>query len=244
MTIEGLDDAFVAVERERKRLVVHAADVAVADELERQFATRNVAVDYRRTAAFDEGFVVIRDADGRFRGTLGIDQFDTVLSPETTPLWALEPSETEADELFDFLENTLFSSYDRRQMLAATREIEDRAWRAAEGHLYAGFQRTAALEAQREAYDRLSARGELSVTVFTDDDWDKALEELSVVSASGEIGQFWFVVFDGTVEENQACALVAEEREPGLYYGFWTYDPAFVGELVAYLEDTYDVPEA
>ncbi len=129
-------------------------------------------------------------------------------------------------------------------MLAATREIEDRAWRAAEGHLYAGFQRTAALEAQREAYDRLSARGELSVTVFTDDDWDKALEELSVVSASGEIGQFWFVVFDGTVEENQACALVAEEREPGLYYGFWTYDPAFVGELVAYLEDTYDVPEA
>jgi hypothetical protein len=248
MTISGLDDALESVERERKRLEVYTAETDVAAELERQFATRNVAVDYRRTAAFNEGFVVVRDADGTFRGTLGIDQFDAVLSPETHPPWVLERAETETGELFDFLENTLFASYDRRQMLAATREIEDRAWRTAEGNLYAGFQRETAFEAQRAHYRDLSARGELSVTVFVDDDWDGPLEGPSegpsVVSASGEIGRFWFVVFDGGSSEHQACALVAEERRPGRYYGFWTYDPALVGELAAHLEGAYDVPNA
>ena len=54
-----------------------------------------------------------------------------------------------------------------------------------------------------------------------------------------ELGRFWFVAFDGGESELRTCALLAEEREPGAFYGFWTYDPALVGRLVDYLRRTY-----
>ena len=54
-----------------------------------------------------------------------------------------------------------------------------------------------------------------------------------------ELGRFWFVVFDGDGNELRTCALLAEERDPDAFYGFWTYDPALVGRLVAYLRTTY-----
>jgi DICT domain-containing protein len=49
------------------------------------------------------------------------------------------------------------------------------------------------------------------------------------------------VAFDGGDTEMESCALLAEERRDGEFYGFWTYDPSMVDELVAYLETTYDV---
>ena len=39
-------------------------------------------------------------------------------------------------------------------------------------------------------------------------------------------------------------ALVAEERIPGSFYGFWTYDGETVGEIIDYLRTTYAFPEA
>ncbi|ADD05539.1 DICT domain protein [Natrialba magadii ATCC 43099] len=244
MTISGLEEALEIVENERKHLAVYTAETDVAAELQQQFTTRNVTVEHRQAAAFDDGFVVIRGADGSFRGALGIEYFGAILSPDSYPPWTLENSGIETRQVFDFLENTLFSSYDRRQLLAVSREIEERAWRLGEGALYAGFERKAAFEKQREVYDRLSSRGALSVTVFLDAAWDAPTEGLAVVSALGEIGQFWFVVFDGAGNTQQACALVAEERQPGRYYGFWTYDPELVGELVACLEDIDGVQSA
>ncbi|ELY64314.1 DICT sensory domain-containing protein [Natronococcus jeotgali] len=247
MTVETLGEALEAVERERKRLEVYAADDGVAADLERQFATRNVDVEYRRAAAFEEGFVVIRGPSGEFRGALGLEEFDAVLSPEIHPPWTLEGNAPDARELFDFLENTLFAAYDRRQMLAAAREIEERAWRTAAGRLYAGFQREAAFDDQRAVYDRLASRGALSVTAFVDEAWDgtKGSDgDPPLVSGSGELGRFWFVAFDGGGDVGRTCALVAEERRPDRYYGFWTYDPVLVDELFAHLETSYDVPTA
>lgn len=82
MTIDSLRDALETVEDERKRLEVYTAEADVAAELERQFTTRNVAVDHRQATAFDDGFVAIRGPDDGFRGALGLDQFDAILSPE------------------------------------------------------------------------------------------------------------------------------------------------------------------
>ncbi|TYL39733.1 histidine kinase [Natronococcus pandeyae] len=244
MTIDSLRDALESVERERKRLEVYTAEPAVAAELERQFTTRNVTVDHRQAEAFDDGFVAIRDPDNGFRGTLGLDQFDAILSPETHLPWAVESTDVDTRELFDFLENTLFASYDRRQMLAASREIEERAWRIGEGTLYAGFEREAALVDQLEVYDRLASHEMLTAIAFVDDTWGRSATDLTVVPDSDEIGAFWFVVFDGAGSDLQKCALVAEERRAGQYYGFWTYDPEFVDELVDYLERTYDPQNA
>jgi len=81
--------------------------------------------------------------------------------------------------------------------------------------------------------------------VFIDDEWTEPVPEgVAVVSErDSELGDYWFVVFDGGDNEQEACALLAEERHPGSFYGFWTYDPAMVAELITYLETTYEIPE-
>ncbi len=98
----------------------------------------------------------------------------------------------ETRELFDF-ENTVFSAYDRRQMLTAAREIEERAWRVGGGTLYVGFQRRDALADQKDVYERLATHRSVTVTVFIDDEWDDPFDDVTVVTdADGEIGDVWF----------------------------------------------------
>lgn len=242
--MNSLRDSFEPVERRRKTLEIHTDDERVIAELRRQFETRNVDVTQRSLGAIDDtGFVIVRDGDGEFRGALGIDQFEAILSPEIHPPWELAETDPDRADLFDFLENTLFSSYDRRQMVATAREIEERAWRVGTGRLYAGFQRADALRAQADLYDRFGDRDSITVAVFLEEEVDAALADtVTVVTESdGELGAVWFVAFDGGGNELHRCALIAEERDPGRYYGFWTFDPAIVGELFSYLETTYDV---
>lgn len=236
-----LGDALESVDRRRKRLEVYSDDRETAEEVKQQFSTHNVDVDIRdRPVLGDPGFVIVWSEGGTFQGGLGLDHFEAMLSPEIHPPWELAASDVGTSELFDFLENTVFSSYDRRQMLYAAREIEERAWRTGRGSLFVGFQREKAFSAESDVYERLATRGDLSVTAFVRDEWSGGLDDVRVVSESdGEIGSFWFVIFDGGGNELQACALLAEEREPDRYYGFWTYEPATVESLVDYLESTY-----
>ncbi|MFA9415472.1 DICT sensory domain-containing protein [Natrinema sp. HArc-T2] len=240
-----LGDPIETVEGQRKTLEVHTDDDAIFEGLRRQFETRNVDVRRQLLGSLDgAGFVIIRSADGTFRGALGLDQFAAILSPRTHPPWELAETDDDRAELFSFLEETLFTSYSRRQMLATTREIEDRAWRVGAGRLYAGFERARAFAAQTDVYERFGRHDSLSVAVFIDDEWTEPVPEgVAVVSERGsELGDYWFVVFDGGDNDQEACALLAEERHPGSFYGFWTYDPAMVAELITYLETTYDVP--
>lgn len=239
--MDSLRDAFSTVEDRRTRLEVYTDDDESVAELERQFSTRNVEVDSRPARGFDDpGFVILRTATGQFQAGLGLSQFDAVLSPTSHPPWEL--SRTDPTELFGFLEGTLFAAYDRPQLLVAAREIEERAWRVADGRLYTGFQRDAAADQQTSVYEALADRGTLTVTVFVGDGWTGPIDDVPVVQdAADEIGSFWFVVFDGAETGVHACALVAEERQPGEYFGFWTYDPDDVASIVDYLERAYDV---
>ena len=59
------------------------------------------------------------------------------------------------------------------------------------------------------------------------------------IATAPEIGSFWFLAFDGGSEPQNACALLAEERSPEAFYGFWTYDEDLVGAIEAYLSSTY-----
>ena len=236
--MDTLDAAFDRVAARRKTLEVYD-DGAVGSELEEQFSTRNVEV-VRRTFPSRE-FLVVRDADGEFQGALGIETLRAIVSPETHPPWVLSDAGSDASELFDFLDNTLFTAYDRRQMLAVSREIEERAWRADAGTLYAGFQNAGAFRAQVPVYDRFARESGVAVRIFIEDGWNEDLDDgIDVVSdTGGEIGRYWFVLFDGGGSDLNAGGLLAEEREPGTYYGFWTHDPEFVEEITSYLRRTY-----
>lgn len=194
-------------------------------------------------AGFPEGFVVVRDADGEFHGALGTDQLDPIVSPETQPPWEIAADAVDPTAVFSFLANTIFTAYDRRRMLAAAREIEERAWRADAGQLFAGFQRVEAFEDQRYVYERFVRETDVPVRLFVAEAWDESLDALPIVSDAGdEIGAFWFVLFDGGESRYDACGLLAEEREPGSFYGFWTYEPARVAEIVTYLRTEYIDP--
>lgn len=237
--MDSLEDAIRAVEGHRRTLDVYTAAESVASELERQFSTRNVRVARERVPPRDDpGFVVVRDEDGTFRGAVGVEQLRTLLAPEVRPPWT-DDADEEVAEAFDFLQNTIFTSYDRRQMLAAAREIEERAWRANRGWLYVGFQRADAFESQLPVYDRFATERALTIRIFVDDEWaEEAPGTIEVVSdAGGEIGEFWFVLFHA--DGPSSCGLLAEERSPGRFYGFWTYDPGRVEALVDHLDERY-----
>lgn len=238
--MDSLEAAIDRVGAARKFLEVFTADEEVAAELTSQFSTRNVDVSHRPLpSGVARGFVIVRDEDGTFRGALGIGALDAIVSPETHPPWVLADSRVEPTDVFDFLENTLFTSYDRRQMLAAAREIEERAWRIATGELFVGFQRAATFDDQRPVYERFEAETDVAVTVFVADEWDVAPAPVPVVTDGAELGRYWFVLFDGGGNAIDACGLLAEEREPGTFFGFWTYDAELVDEIVAYLRETY-----
>lgn len=246
--MDALEDAFEVVGSQRKVLELYTGDEALAAAFERQFATRNVRVErHPLPSARDRGFVVVRSVDGEFRGALGVETLEAILSPVTHPPWELSGSDHDARELFSFLDDTLFSSYDRRQMLATAREIEERAWRADAGTLYAGFQNAQAFAAQRGVYGRFASERDVDVRVFVEDEWtatdewaDTTEGSLTVVTDDAdEIGAFWFVIYDGGGTELQKCGLLAREVVPGRFYGFWTYDPALVAEIVDYLAATY-----
>ncbi|USZ67770.1 sensor protein [Halorussus salilacus] len=224
------------------------------ERLESHFETRTVAVDH--VSIPDDGsggFVVVTDR-GEFVGSVGAAAVRDLLGesprrsrtgsvPGDPSTESLGPSDA-TRALLGLLADTTFVSFDRRRMLAVTREIEDRAYRLGAGTLRTGFQRGSALAAQRELYESLAAESLLDVHVYLRPDWTSdapASEGLALHAVdSDEIGEFWFVVFDGGGDPEQACALVAAERgDSGEFDGFWTYDPETVAEIDAYLERTY-----
>ncbi|MFC3957081.1 histidine kinase [Halovivax cerinus] len=239
--MESLTDAVASVQARRQTLDVYAQSPSVATVLAEQFSTRNVSVRHRPMPARDEpGFVLVRDAAGEFRGAIGLDRLDALLSPDRHPPWELDAG-VDTAAVFTFLDNTLFTSASRRQLLAVTREIEERAWRIATGHLVAGFQTGAALAAQSGVYDRLATETDLTVRVLVADEWDGDLSSAIDVldGVTGEIGDFWVVCFDGEETRLNTSAIVAEERDSGRFRGFWTDDPDRVAEIATYLDATY-----
>lgn len=247
--MRSFGEALRDVEAREQTLEVYTDDDELVTALEAQFATRTVTVVRHPLVGEPPGFILIRDSDDDFQGALGLEQFERLVEATTAPGRGREGGRLggELEPLFSFFEETLFTSGDRGQLLAISREIEDRAWRTGSGTILAGFQRRSAFLPQFDVYDRLAADTDLDVAVYVADDWSEG--ELSDETGSrggrgvGEraftvhdemgvpIGDYWFVLFDGGPGGEQACGLLAEERR-AQYYGFWTDDPATVAELI------------
>lgn len=231
----SLTELIAGVEADEKTLVVYNAEDAV-EELRARFADRNVVVEADRTATRTDRFVVMVSADGEILTAVGIDRL--LEEPET------KAPDAESDPhrpILDRLDETTFTSYGRREMLAASREIEDRAWRIGGGELHSGFQRLSVFETQLDVYTNLGGRETLTVHAYGIPDASVPEQDSFVVHAerSEEIERSWFVVYDGAGVDENKCALLAEEREPGSFYGFWTYDPGTVDYVLEYLSSEY-----
>lgn len=233
MSLSELIDGVVASE---KTLTVFDPSDGVVEQLAEHFVDRNVSVE---SASSDEGpsnFAVLR-TDETFHTAVSVDEI--LKRPED-----IEPG-FERDSyapILDHLDEMLFTSYDREQMLSATREIEDRAWRVGAGEIHAGFQVGRNISPQLETYRRLGSRDELSVHayVYPDSDIPRVDQFQLHLSRSDEIRNSWFVVYDGNGVDDYKCALVAEETDSDVgFSGFWTYDPATVDYITNYLVTSY-----
>lgn len=218
-----------------KRLTVYASDDETG--IEERFGDSGVGIDRRPLPPHGpEPFVVIRDG-GAFAGALGLAEFEELLRPPIERPGDRESVSAGYRALFDVLDDTVFSSLDRRQLLGASREIEDRAFRVGNGVLRVGFQRLSVFEGQADTYRLLAGTDGLDVHVYGLPDWEPpAIDGVTYHGCTdSSVGRYWAVAFDGGADDQQACALLARERDDS-YTGFWTYDPETVGTILDGLE--------
>ncbi|MFD1633600.1 DICT sensory domain-containing protein [Haloplanus ruber] len=238
----GLFELIAAVEAEEKTLTVFNPEAGVATALREHFVDRNLTIERAESDAGPHNYAVLsRDNDF----LAAVDVGDVLESTNgVTPEFTRENYETVLDEL----EETLFTSYDTERMVAASKEIEDRAWRGANGELHAGFQTCGRFASQADVYAHLADRGDLAVHVYAHPEGCDELDGVGAanlhVSTATEIHDSWFVAYDGGGVDAMKCALLAEERLPGSFYGFWTYDPETVDEVIEHLWTTHGSPEA
>ncbi|MFC7236179.1 DICT sensory domain-containing protein [Halosegnis marinus] len=237
----SLTELIRGVEDHEKTLTVFNSDADAVETIRAQFGDRNLTVTGESTPSGTPGSFVVLSKDDEFVTAASISE---VLSDraDTDPEFA----EDAYRPILDHLDETMFTSYDTEQMIAASREIEDRAWRLGKGELHAGFQKLSILSPQMDVYEQLASKEGLKVHAYAAPDTEVPDHDTDLtihVERADEIRESWFVVYDGAGVDVNKCALLAEEREPRSFYGFWTYDPETVDWILDYLETSYGLIE-
>jgi hypothetical protein len=234
----SLTELIAGVETHQKTLTVFNPDAGLVDALSDHFADRNVVVQAEETDHGPSNYVVLGEDDD-FLTAAGVQSL--LSDAETRP--GFESASYES--VLDHLDETMFTSFSKGRMLAASREIEDRAWRVGAGELHSGFQTVSVLKGELDVYERLGSRDDLNVHAYAYPDTDLPDCEHFTLhpERTEEIEKSWFVAYDGGGVDENKCALLAEEREDG-FYGFWTYGADTVDYLLDHLTATYVRTEA
>lgn len=208
-------------------------------EIERWLASHGVTIESRSLPPAWPGPFVEIEADGNVVGTIGIEAIEALIEP---PI--ISPGEEdEVSEgyrvLFEILEKTVFSGLRRRDLLAVSREIEDRAFRVGEGCLQASFQTLSTFESQIPTYRTLGTETALDIHIYgVEDETPPVLSSITYHSDGAErLEPYWALAYDGGSDETQACGLVAKQHSDE-YTGFWTNDAELVEEIGTILDAT------
>lgn len=215
--------------REKTLSVYTGPDSDIVGDLQDHFAAENLHIESRPADGVPE-HAVLSD-DGEF---LTAVRMDALRSLTDGPRDIGE--EVAYSDLLDHLDRATFASHSRAQMLEASREIEDRAWRADGGTLHAGFQTLSNFDPQRETYRRL-AEGDVDVHVYARECESAGVPDGVQFHTNPDVATWWFVIFDGD-DHRQSTALLAEERPDDQFYGVWTYDPPLVEQALDAIDAT------
>ena len=226
-----LDSLLADARSSDHQFVIHSADpeMAAAD----WFRNHNVDVIHRPLpSGIPRPFLVV-ERDGEFVGVLDLEEVERLLEPPIEPPSPREALSEGHQGFFDALSDTVFTSISRRELLAVSREIEDRAHRVGEGTLHVSFQRLSAFQSQRRVYERIAAETSLDIHVHGVDDWTPPRSQGITYHAhqDGRLEPYWVLAFDGGPEAMQASGLVAEERRDEGFTGFWTHDEETVDRI-------------
>ena len=206
-------------------------------DLPDQFATHAVNVDVERLPPGGPDPFVVIERDGAFVGAIAEAELQWLLEPPIHRPGADEGVSAGYRVLFDVLDETVFTALSRRQLLAVSREIEDRAYRVGNGTLGVGFQTLSTFETQVDLYRELATATDLEIHIYGAADWTPPDIGGITYHGNGETAheRHWVLAFDGGHDEFQACGLLARETTDA-YDGFWTDDRGLVGELLTALE--------
>jgi DICT domain-containing protein len=222
-------DLIEQFETRRRTVTIYAP--ALPEALIRLFETRHVELEHEflpREAS--EPFLTVTDGD-RYIGSVDLPAVYDFGHPKIHEIGAPDLVDAAYRRLTSLMPDTVFSSLDRRQLLATSREFEDRAWRVGTGRLDVGFQQLSKVRPQRKVYTALCERG-LDVHLYGVADWLPSFDSGVTVHTDGAgLADVWFMAYDGGAQPEQACGLVAEERSPGSFTGVWTYDPERVEQI-------------
>ena len=237
----SLSELIRGVEDHEKTLSVFNSDPETVETLRAQFGDRNLTVRGGSTESGTPKSYVVLSQNEEFVTAANVEHV-LATGDGADPEFGAPGGRP----ILEHLDETMFTSYDTEQMIAASREIKHRAWRLGEGQLHAGFQKLSILRPQIDVYEQLASKEGLNVDAYATPDEDVPDHEgdLTIhVERADEIRESWFVVFDGGGDDVNKCALVAEEREPREFYGFWTYDPGTVDWVLEYLDASYGLVE-
>ncbi|MEA1932330.1 MAG: hypothetical protein U9O06_12390 [Euryarchaeota archaeon] len=221
-------DILARIEGRRRRLVFYNVETSAdyCDRIIDYVGVHDVVIEYTTDERFPESTVAIENGEE----TLSNDDIESVA--EYIDAWESNLATVgDQPELFGALDETLFRSSNKRQLLLASRLIETRAAQVGSGRLSAGFQQLSLTQPQLSFYTALPA--DITVSVYGDPDWtppaDTGIEAYAPTDETH--GDYWWIIFDGTAKQSQHAALLAEEQSPGEYTGFWTYRESIVESL-------------
>jgi len=150
---------------EHTQVTVRVFSPKPREEVVSQFINRNVQIDHEPLpSSLSPGFAVV-DRDGALR-FCHLDVLTSVDEPPTRVPWDDDTDRTAYRQFLGLFRNSPFATTDRAQLLATSREIEDRAWRVGRGELRAGFQSMSVFRSQAGLYRRLAEDTELDVRVY------------------------------------------------------------------------------
>jgi len=237
----SLYDLIERVERERKQLtVLNPSSESFVPDVRTYFEAQNVAIEAATTDGGVPADVVVLTRGEEFLAGASAGELRDLMESTPSGPGGLGVDDSAHERLLRHLKETTFTAHTHADMLAATREIEDRAWRVGEGTLYAGFQYASKLSNEEMTYSDLTKRDlEIHVYASPDEPFPEIDGVVAHPEATAEIEETWFVAFDGAGDDDKKSAILAEEREAG-FYGFWTYNPRLVDEIVDHLDRRYD----
>jgi DICT domain-containing protein len=242
-TTTPLSDLVADVEASGQTLTLYnpTASDACLDAVESYFDVTTVSVRHDRTAdGSPANFAVLHDGD-EFLAACDID----VLSAAVDPAAAFEsPAHPRAEPpaVLDAVDQSTFTEYGKRRMILASRDVEKRAWRVSASAIHVGFQEFSRLRTQLDLYGRLTEQ--LTVHLYGAPDWEPPLDNVVLHGyETPELRDHWFVVFEDAevATEPGTCAILAEEREPNVYSGFWTGQRPVADRILDRLRSEYPV---
>lgn len=221
-------------------LINHDPSDPIQDQLKAHFATQNVRIRSYRTASGRPTDIAVLSSDDEVLEITTVDTLRELVESFQSNRPGSGIPDGEYKSFLAHLKETTFTSYDKEQMLYASREIEDRARRVGQGTVHAGFQRCSVMTTQQDIYADLAQRG---INLHLYGVADTLLPEIGNATIhtddTDEIAHTWFVIFDGGGEATQKSALLAEERDTDQFYGVWTYDSQLVDKALIYLDQQY-----